>query len=265
MFFISLLHATVFAGSIGDLSEMEQTMVLCSRAADDTNTQSDRVDAWRLCSEQASANGLTSETVTRVEGQLAWEQYKLDHSEDPLTLASLGLREWANGRLWLPSEGLVSMWLTLNADPDTRSNLSDVHVVTLRWLPSSDQDAEFAATTYDYLVRSIADAGFRVPAPEHTDSSNADIYLNVSMSESEGEPSDQVPAGAVHTYRVALRANSVNFETKEIRTGPLEADGEASDSRVAQARTESMEKAASSFAIGLVERVVRVVFREHSD
>ncbi len=263
MFLLSLLHATALAGGINDLSEMEQILVLCNRSADHAATQAHRVTVWRDCSEEYSANnGQDSEIISRLEGQLAWEQYKLDHSEDPLTLASLGLRAWANDRLWLPSEDLVSLWLTLNGDSQSRSNIADVRVVTLRWLPSSGQDPEFASAAYDQLVRSVADSGFRVPDPEHTDSSNANIYVSVSMSEAEGEPSDQVPTGAIHTYTVGLRASSVNFETKGIRTGPLESEGTASDSRVETARTESMEKATSSFAIRLVERVVRVVFRE---
>jgi len=265
MLLISLLHATALAGAIGELSEMEQALLLCSRAADNSGSQADRVIAWSDCSEEAVANGLSNETVTRLNAQAVWEQYKLDNSSDPLTLASQGLSAWANDRLWLPSEDLVTMWLTLNSDPEIRANLSNVHVVTLRWLPTSGEDSEFASNTYDRLARTVADAGFRVPAPEHTDSSNANIYLNVSMSEAQDEPSDQVPAGAIHTYRVRLSTSSVNFETKGIRTGPLEAEAQASDSRVEVARTDSMEKAASSFAIRLVERVVRVVYREHSN
>ena len=265
MLFFSLLHTTALAGAISDLSEMEQTLVLCSRVAENATTQTERVTAWRDCSEEATANGLSDETLTRLSNQVAWEQYKLDNSSDPLTLASQGLSAWANDRLWLPSEDLVTMWLTLNSDLETRANLSNVHVVTLRWLPTGGQDPEFATDTYDRLVRSVADAGFRVPDPEHTDSSNANIYLNVSMSEVEGGPSEQVPAGAIHTYRIHLRTSAVNFETRGIRTGPLEAEGEGRDSRIEMARTDSMEKAASSFAIRLVERVVRVVFREPSN
>jgi|GEM_PF-4903528 len=265
MFLIGMLQALALAGPAEELSEMEHTLLLCSRMAESANTQAARVTSWQECADEATSNQISAETLSRLEGQIAWEQYKLEHSGDSLSLADQGLRAWANDDLWLPSDELVSMWIALNANAEIRSNLSDVRVVTLRWMPYRGQDPDFVSNTYDQLVRSVADAGFRVPDPEHTDSSNANIYLNVAMRESQGDPTDEVPTGAIHRYRVGLRASSVNFETKGIRTGPIEGVATSSDSRVEIARVNAMEKATADFAIRLVERVVRVVFREQPE